>query len=369
MSHEIRTPLNGVIGVADLLARDSLTPHQSELVEMIRSSSASLNRLLSDILDLARIETGKLEITHEPFHLAEAVRSAAALFAIRAEEKGIAFKLQIDPAAEILVEGDPVRLKQILGNLMSNAIKFTEAGAVRVTVDRPGGAGPFRFVVRDSGPGFDEETRARLFHRFEQADGSITRRYGGSGLGLAICRELAELLGGELTCVSQPGDGACFTLELDLPAAADQQRVDRDETDPAAAIQTALRILVVDDHPHNRRFLEILLGGAGIEVVCADNGRDGVAAWRAGGFDAVLMDMQMPVLDGLAATREMRAREQALGLPHTPVIMVSANALAEHVEASQAAGADLHISKPIVAAELFDALGALETVKAVRSAA
>ncbi len=364
MSHEIRTPLNGVMGAAELLAREPLIGHQAELVQMIHASGDTLNRLLSDILDLARVETGKLDIVQEPFDLTEAVRTAAALFRLKAEEKGLTFTLLIAPEAEGRVIGDPIRLRQILGNLLSNAVKFTQQGKVVLSVDRADGlGGPFRFQVTDTGPGFDAGTRARLFNRFEQADSSIARRYGGSGLGLAISREMTLALGGKLACRSAPGHGATFTLTLPLMTAADQAASSRDLSTAAASgaadAGQPMRVLIVDDHPNNRRFLEILLEHAGVETVSADDGQAGVDAWRKGGFDAILMDMQMPVMDGLAATRAIRALELAEGWPRTPVFVISANALAEHQTASHAAGADLHLAKPVVAAELFSALSAL----------
>ena len=364
MSHEIRTPLNGVMGAAEMLSREPLAGHQAELVQMIHASGDTLNRLLSDLLDLARVETGKLDIAEEPFDLAEAVRTAAALFRLKAEDKGVVFTLRIAPEAEGRVIGDPIRLRQILGNLLSNAVKFTQQGEVVLGVDRADGlGGSFRFKVTDTGPGFDAATRARLFNRFEQADSSIARRYGGSGLGLAISREMTLAMGGKLSCRSAPGHGATFTLSLPLTTAADQAASPRDLSTAAASraadSSPPMRVLIVDDHPNNLRFLEILLGHAGVETVSAHDGRAGVEAWRAGGFDAILMDMQMPVMDGLAATRAIRALELAEGRPRTPVFVISANALAEHQAASHAAGADLHLAKPVVAADLFSALSAI----------
>jgi len=365
MSHEIRTPLNGVMGAAELLAREPLVGHQAELVQMIHASGDTLNRLLSDILDLARVETGKLDIVAEPFDLAEAVRTAAALFRLKADEKGLTFTLRIAPEAEGRVIGDPIRLRQILGNLLSNAVKFTQTGEVTLTVDRAEGlAGPFRFQVSDTGPGFDIATQARMFNRFEQADSSVARRYGGSGLGLAICREMTLALGGGLACRSAPGQGATFIVSLPLMTAADQAASSHDisiaaESGVAGPVEP-LRVLIVDDHPNNRRFLEILLEHAGVETVSADDGRAGVDAWRAGRFDAVLMDMQMPVMDGLAATRAIRRAEAAEGRLRTPVFVNSANALAEHQAPNPEAGADLHLAKPVVAAELFAALASIE---------
>ncbi|MCF8503443.1 MAG: response regulator [Caulobacter sp.] len=362
MSHEIRTPLNGVLGAADLLAREPLGAHQAELVQMIHASGQSLNRLLSDIIDLARVETGKLQVTAEDFDLAEAVDTAAALFGLKAAEKGIDFRVEIAPDAHGAVVGDPVRLRQVLGNLLSNAVKFTERGAVSLRVDRPDGAsGPYRFTVTDTGIGFDEATRARLFQRFEQGNGDVARRFGGSGLGLSICRELARLMGGDIVCDSAPGAGATFTVTLPFAAAA-ERAPKAASISLAAGAGTPMRVLVVDDHPNNRRFLEMLLEHAGVEAVCANDGRAGLEAWQSGDFDAVLMDMQMPVMDGLEATRAIRDHERAAGSGHTPVIVISANAMPEHRQASEDAGADLHLSKPINAAELLAALAALDPV-------
>ncbi|MBW3558795.1 MAG: CHASE3 domain-containing protein [Proteobacteria bacterium] len=218
MSHELRTPLNGVVGVASVLGGTRLDPKQREMVGVIESSAVTLEHLLSDILDLARVESGKLEIRSEPFHLGSCIRAATALAEMQAREKGLSFSLTLPPDAECVVEGDHLRLRQVWTNLLSNAVKFTHQGEVAFRV-RPGGEGPtrtFTFEVQDTGVGFDQATGARLFTRLEQADGSITRRYGGSGLGLAISRSLSELMGGELTAVSAPGRGSTFTLTLPL---------------------------------------------------------------------------------------------------------------------------------------------------------
>jgi signal transduction histidine kinase len=289
MSHEIRTPLNGIIGAADLLTREPLPGHQAELVQMIHASGHTLNRLVSDIIDLARVEAGKLDVSAEPFDLAETVNAAANLFRLRAEEKGVCFEVDIDPDAAGLVIGDPVRLRQILGNLISNAIKFTDRGAVTVSVVRPAGdEGVCLFRIADTGIGFAPEAGARLFDRFEQADPAIARRYGGSGLGLAICRDLTRLLGGVLTCESTVGQGSTFCLTLPLPVA---DGVDAGATSGPATLgpADALKVLVVDDHPNNRRFLEILLAHAGVETVSANDGQAAVDAWQSGPFDAILM--------------------------------------------------------------------------------
>jgi signal transduction histidine kinase/ActR/RegA family two-component response regulator len=375
MSHEIRTPLNGVVAIADALARSKLSPQQEELVEIIRTSGATLERLLSDVLDLARIETGAVAIENEPFHLGDAVRSAAALQRPRAEEKGVGLVLDIDPAAEAAVIGDQVRLKQILTNLLSNAVKFTSEGRVSVEV-APNGADAWRFSVEDTGVGFDPALRDRIFGRFQQADGSVTRRFGGSGLGLAICKQLAELMGGSIEAYGRPGAGARFTVVAPLPAAGSAASSAAPPSAEAAAFLVAaedrsarrLRVLLADDHPTNRRVVEVLLAGLELDLVTTENGLQACEAFETAPFDAVLMDMQMPVMDGLSATRRIRAFEDHRGLPRAFVIMLTANALRDHHDASLAAGADVHMPKPIEASRLFAAL-ALADEQAARARA
>jgi signal transduction histidine kinase/AmiR/NasT family two-component response regulator len=349
MSHEIRTPLNGVMGVAGALARTKLAPSQHEMVSLIETSARTLETLLSDILDLARIEAGKMELRPEPFDLATSVNACAALFDAAAQEKGLDLVVEIAPAAAGGYVGDPARLRQILSNLLGNAVKFTSAGqvALRVTADE---AERLTFEVSDTGIGFDAETKARLFSRFEQADGSITRRFGGSGLGLAISRSLAEAMGGSLQADAEPGKGSVFTLTLDLPrASAEAQSAAAAGPEIRDDRLAGMRVLLAEDHPTNRRVVELILGAAGCELTCVENGADAVAAFRTSAFDLILMDMQMPVMDGLTAIREIRRLETASGAAPVTVYVLTANAMAEHVGASRDSGADGHLSKPIQA--------------------
>ena len=357
MSHEIRTPLNGVVSMADALARRELEPQEHEMVELIRSSSATLERLLSDILDSAKIEAGQVTLERAAFDLEQAVRDVAALWRARAEEIGVALEVDFDPGLAGRVEGDPVRVRQVLTNLVSNALKFTAEGAVRLTVASAGGD-RVAFRVSDTGVGFDAEQKARIFGRFQQADGSITRRYGGTGLGLAISSTLVELMGGELDCDSAPGEGAAFWFDIPLPRASQAAAVAAAGLEPDAS-DRPLRILLADDHPANRKVVEIMLSATPMELLAVEDGRQAVEAFGAGGFDLVLMDMQMPVMDGLTATAAIRAMEKERGLSRTPVLMLTANAMAEHVEAGRAAGADGHLAKPITMETLF---GAIEAV-------
>ena len=354
MSHEIRTPLNGVVAVADMLARSELGEREQEMVDIIRSSGDTLQRLLSDVLDLARIESGKITIETAPFHAGDLVRGVAALSQLRCDEKGVRLKVEVAPDMDGLVNGDMVRVRQVLTNFLSNAAKFTEAGSITITAERttPGMA---RFTVTDTGVGFDAASKGRVMGRFQQADSSITRRFGGTGLGLAICAELAGLMGGQVDCDSSPGAGSCFWMELPLlPAENSDASV---SPAPAEAVDGArLRILVADDHPTNRRVVELMLGEVA-DLVSAEDGRVALGALAAGpAFDLVLMDMQMPVMDGLTAVREIRRLEAVHAAPRLPIIMLTANAMPEHVSDAHAAGADLHLGKPFTAQALFDAI-------------
>ena len=354
MSHEIRTPLNGVVAMADALSRRSLDTAEHEMVEIIRSSGVTLERLLSDILDSAKIEAGQVTIETAPFSLGHAVKDIAALWSSKVEGGPVALVVELDPTLERMVVGDVVRMRQILANLVSNALKFTTAGAVTLKVE-PVGDDRVRFTVTDTGVGFDAEQKARIFTRFQQADGSITRRFGGTGLGLAISRDLAELMGGELDCESTPGQGSRFWFELPLPAAAIAEVIAEDEMSDCSP--DGLCILLADDHPANRKVIEVLLAPTGATLVMAENGQEAVDAYAADRFDLVLMDMQMPVMDGLTATAAIRALEVEQGRMRTPLLMLTANAMAEHVEAGKLAGADGHLAKPVTTQSLFAAIG------------
>ena len=357
MSHEIRTPLNGVVGVADLLACSNLGQRELEMVQLIRSSGKSLERLLSDVLDLARVEAGRMTIEHAPFNVGELARAVAGLLRLKGDEKGLEVICSVAPDAEGWVSGDATRVRQILTNLVSNAVKFTERGSVKIAITAPT-AGRLRFEVEDTGVGFDAAEKERLFGRFQQADGSITRRFGGSGLGLAISRQLAELMEGVFDCDSLPGKGSRFWFEApfeSVEAPAEELTAFGPQGAPS---DRPIRVLLADDHPTNQMVVRMMLDQFGVESVTVSDGAQALEALTAEAFDVVLMDMQMPVMDGLEATRAIRAREKASGR-RTPVIMLSANALAEHQEASRAAGADMHLSKPITVAELGAGLQAV----------
>ncbi|HLK23596.1 MAG TPA: ATP-binding protein [Caulobacteraceae bacterium] len=368
MSHEIRTPLNGVVGVAEMLAQAGLPQREREMVEIIKSSGQSLERLLSDVLDLARVEAGKLTIERAPFHAGDLVRAVAGLARLRADEKSLKLDVEVAPALEGWFIGDATRVRQILTNLVSNAVKFTSEGSVTIDAETLVD-GRLRFSVSDTGVGFDATARDRVFGRFQQADGSITRRFGGTGLGLAISRQLALLMGGEIDCWSAPGEGARFWFVAPFeraaaPAAAEQGSAD------LGAPDRALKVLVADDHATNQTVIRLMLDQFGVETTVVENGAEALASLGREAFDLVFMDMQMPVMDGLEATRRIREAERAEGRPRTPIVMLTANALPEQIEAGRRAGADAHLAKPVTAASLAAALNmSLEAKGAERAVA
>ena len=365
MSHEIRTPLNGVVAMADVLHRSDLKDKDRELVEVIRSSAGTLERLLNDILDSARIESGELRLEAAPFNVCSMLEGVQQLWSVRARDKGVQLVLEGCPELDHVVTGDEARLRQVLNNLVSNAVKFTDTGTVTIRAERLEGE-HIRFSVTDTGVGFDEAARQRLFARFQQADESITRRYGGSGLGLNISQNLIALMGGNMSCESQPGKGAHFWFDILLPAVnaeAAEDNVERIDIMLDHAVATAkglgLKVLLADDHAPNRKVVEVLLGSLDVELTTVVDGQQAVNAFEGGYFDLVLMDMQMPVMDGLTATQRLREIERRDGRVHTPVIMLTANAMREHVEASIAAGADRHLTKPLTAQSLIDCMASV----------
>jgi two-component system, sensor histidine kinase len=361
MSHEIRTPMNGVLGMADALSHTPLEPTQREMLSVLTSSGSTLLSLLNDILDYSKIEAGRVEIEQVPFSMEAVAREVADLFRPQAEAKGVALTLTVPRAIPRFV-GDAGRVRQILHNLLSNAVKFTHEGSVRLAVGvRPHGAGSSELLVEvaDTGIGIAPEVQARLFQKFVQGDASTTRAYGGTGLGLAISRELAQLMGGDITMRSRPGEGAAFTFRVRLPHAdAAGTSVPAAASVPATEPKplTGVRVLAAEDNANNRQVLQIMLDMVAADVTFAVDGAEAVRAWSQGAFDVILMDVQMPVMDGHAATREIRAREAAEGRARTPVIGVTANAMPHHVQDCLDAGMDAHVSKPIRPAELLAAL-------------
>jgi PAS domain S-box-containing protein len=359
MSHEIRTPLNGVIGIIDALSRTPLSAEQMEMVDLVRDSGVVLERLVSDFLDVSKIEAGQLRLETRPFDLDQALRPCIEGMRYRAEDKGLTFSVERDADARGRFLGDSTRIGQIVGNLLSNAVKFTQTGGVTLRigmVETPDHA-RLTLTIEDTGVGFDADHAARLFNRFSQADETISRRFGGTGLGLSICRSLAVMMGGEISATSEPGIGSRFVVSLPLPRAETLAAYDARDAQaaqiPGRLYDRPRRVLLAEDHPTNQRVVQLILASQGAELVTVDDGVQAVEAFAAGDFDVVLMDMQMPHMDGLTATRAIRALEAESGAARTSIIMLSANAMAEHQNEALAAGADLHVAKPITAANLL----------------
>jgi CheY-like chemotaxis protein len=356
--------MNGVVGVVAALARTDLAPRQREMVRLVETSADSLHELLNDVLDLARVEAGELAIHPDDFDLRATCGAIVDLFRAKAEEKGLALDLRIAPAVADRHVGDAMRLKQILGNLVSNAVKFTDRGRVELSVEAAPAAGLRQLLtltVSDTGIGFDAETAKRLFGRFAQADGSITRRFGGTGLGLSISQALVTLMDGEIEAASTPGEGSRFTLRLTLPVAPEDEQASSaiSAGAPWRDAGRTLKILLAEDHDINRQVVGLMLEGLDVDLTMAADGQEAVARFSPGAYDLVLMDMQMPKIGGLEAIAHLRRVEHEAGARATPIVMLTANALPEHEIAGRAAGADAFLTKPIVARTLFETISRL----------
>ena len=306
--------------------------------------------------DLSKIEAGKLTLLVEGFDLGSAVAPARESFRVLADQKGLSFEWKVTEAASGGWRGDADRLRQIVGNLLANAVKFTHAGGVSAVFDVNSATGGLRLTVRDSGVGIAIEKQTGLFEKFVQADNSATRRFGGTGLGLAICRELTQMMGGTISVESLEGQGSTFVVDLPLergeariPAAVAETQIDEEQ-------EGALRLLAAEDNPTNQQVLAAVMGSLGIEVEIVADGRQAFEAWRDGAYDLILMDIQMPVMDGIDSARAIRAAELESGRTRTPIVALTANALSHQVEEYLAAGMDGHVAKPIEIAKLYDAI-------------
>jgi len=358
MSHEIRTPLNGVLGMVQAMAADDLTPVQRERLLIVRQSGETLLAILNDVLDLSKIEAGRLELESIPFNLSIVASGCQAAFANVAMTKGLAFSFVIEDNALGAYLGDQTRVRQILYNLLSNAMKFTEHGDVGVRISRAGD----RLVisVTDTGVGMTPEQAERLFQKFAQADASTTRKFGGTGLGLAIVRELAWAMGGDIALQTALGEGSTFTVHLGLPWIGPETELQlKAAVDDAAQDEVelgALSVLVAEDNPVNQTVIRTLLSQAGVSPFIVANGKLALEAWEARPWDIILMDVQMPEMDGPTAVRLIRNRERETGRARTPILALTANAMTHQIAAYLDAGMDGHVAKPIDVAMLFDAL-------------
>jgi len=361
MSHEIRTPLNGVLGMAQAMAADELSPVQADRLDVIRQSGEALLAILNDVLDLSKIEAGRFELETIEFDLGDLMKGAHSAFTALANKKGLSFDLAIEADARGVYLGDPTRVRQILYNLISNALKFTDHGEVRVLATAAEGAG-LALCVSDTGVGIAPERLEVLFDKFTQADASTTRRYGGTGLGLAICRELADLMGGVIGAESTYGEGSSFRVLLPLAKVGEASAPSFAPPPPPSAETEIhllkIRVLAAEDNTVNQLVLKTLLHQIGVEPVVVENGEEAIKAWQEGDWDVILMDMQMPVMDGLTATRRIREVEAIAGRAPTPIIALTANAMSHQIQQCVAAGMNGHIAKPIEAVRLFEALEA-----------
>lgn len=359
MSHEIRTPLNGVLGMAEVLDCALTDPEHRRMIGTIRRSGETLLNILNDILDMSKIEAGKMELETLPFSPAEVAERVEDLHRLKAEEKGLDFEVLYATGADLRRMGDPFRVQQILHNLVSNAIKFTDRGEVTVEVTgRPGTA--LVLEVRDTGIGMTPQEVEFLHEEFRQADSSVTRRFGGTGLGMAITRSLVQRMGGEIGVTSEPGKGTQVRVTLPLPVTDAVAEVPR--AAPESAEESRLdgvRVLAADDNGTNRSVLELMLTRAGATVTTVVDGLQAVQAWEPGRFDVVLLDIAMPVMDGKGALEAIRAREQAAGLDPCPIIAVTANAMSHQIVEYLIWGFDSCVSKPLTMSDVIKAIRSL----------
>ena len=361
ISHDIRTPLNGVLGMAQVLRDTTPTEAQSAMIELIMSSGEMLMGLLNDLLDLSKIEALQMEVEEIPVDFAALVADIGRLFLHAAKEKGLMIEITVGRSVPRRILSDPTRLRQILGNLVSNALKFTERGGVRLVADASGEE--VWFEVHDTGPGVPEDRRGHLFKAFAQADVTVARRYGGTGLGLTISRELCRLMGGDLVYRQSPDGGACFRGTLRAKAAPEQvaEGPDPRSKEGARAILAgrSWRVLVAEDNVTNQTVLLHMLRPLVPLVTMVSDGAEALAAFAEGAFDIVLMDINMPRMNGTEAAAAMRAAEAGRGGGRTPIVALTANVMTHQVAAYLPDDFDAHVPKPIRRDDLVECMARL----------